>query len=85
MADPLEVTLYRKEACGLCNEAEAMLARIANRVPLRIRLVDIDSDPSLQERYFLEIPVVACGGNEIARAPISERSLEAALRELAEQ
>ncbi len=83
MADPLEVTLYRKDECGLCHEAEAMLVRIARRVPLRIRLVDIDTDPSLQERYFLEIPVVACRGSEIARAPISERSLEAALREMA--
>jgi hypothetical protein len=45
--------------------------------------VDIDSDETLQARYFLEIPVVAIGEDEIARAPISERALEAELRERA--
>lgn len=80
MPAQLEITLYRKEGCGLCDQAETMLAHIARRIPLRVSLIDIDSDPALQERYFLEIPVVAIGDHEIARAPISERTLEAALR-----
>ncbi len=81
MAAPLEVTLYRRQGCGLCDEAEAMLARLARRIALRVNAVDIDSDETLQARYFLEIPVVAIGEDEIARAPISKRALEAELRE----
>lgn len=80
MATRLEITLYRKPGCGLCDQAEAMLARIATRVPLRVTGIDIDSDPALQARYFLEIPVIALGTEEIARAPLNERSLEAELR-----
>lgn len=80
MGGSLEVTLYRKDGCGLCDQAEAMLARIAKRIPLRVTPVDIDSDPTLQARYFLEIPVITIGNEEIARAPISERALEAKLR-----
>ena len=83
MAAPLEVTLYRKAGCGLCDEAEAILARIARRLSLAVTEVDIDSDHDLQARYFLEIPVVAVNGQEIARAPIDERTLEGRLRELA--
>ena len=64
----MEVTLYRKPGCGLCDQAEAMLARIAKRIPLRVMLVDIDSDPAVQARYFLEIPVIVVGEEEIARA-----------------
>lgn len=79
MATPLEVTLYGKAGCGLCAQAEAMLKRIARRIPLHLVLVDIESDPELQARYFLEIPVVTVGGAEIARAPISERALETEL------
>ena len=82
MPAALELTLYRKEGCGLCDQAEAMLARIAKRLPLQVTSIDIDSDPALQARYFLEIPVIAIGHDEIARAPISERALEAALRSL---
>ena len=83
MAGPLEVTLYRKPGCGLCDEAERILARISRRIPLHVTVVDIDSDPDLQARYFLEIPVIAGGGHELARAPISERALEARLSEFA--
>ena len=83
MASPLEVTLYRKPGCGLCDEAEAMLARIASHIRLRITAIDIDSDPELQARYFLEIPVIAIGAEDIARAPLSERALEAELRQRA--
>lgn len=73
---PLEVTLYRKAGCGLCDQAEASLGRIGKRVPLTVKLIDIDSDRALQERYFLEIPVVTVGGDEVARAPIHEGLLE---------
>ena len=76
----LEVTLYRKPGCGLCDEAAAALDRIARRVPLSVTLVDIDQDPDIQARYFLEIPVVLVNGEEVARAPIGERALEDALR-----
>jgi len=80
MASPIEVTLYRKAGCGLCDQAEATLARIGRKLPLRVTLVDIDTDPALQARYFLEIPVIAVAGVEVAKAPISERALEEALR-----
>jgi hypothetical protein len=78
----LDVILYRKPGCGLCDQAEARLASISKRVSIRVTPVDIDSDPSLQSRYFLEIPVISVGDQEIARAPISERALEEALRTL---
>jgi glutaredoxin len=80
MPAPLEVTLYGKPNCGLCDHAEAALARIGKRIPLRVLKVNIDADEALQARYFLAIPVVAVGDVEIARAPISERELERELR-----
>jgi hypothetical protein len=80
MSPPLQVTLYRKVGCGLCDQAEAMLARIARDTPLAVTTVDIDADPALQARYFLEIPVVAVDGAHVARAPISELALRAQLR-----
>lgn len=59
-----------------------MLGRIAKRIPLSVRVIDIDADDYLQRLYMLEIPVVAVDGVEVARAPISERKLEHALLEL---
>ncbi|MEO8539726.1 MAG: glutaredoxin family protein [bacterium] len=83
MALPIAVTLYRKPGCGLCDQAEAMLTRIGKKLPLVLTTVDIDSDEDLQKRYFLEIPVIAVDGDEIARAPINERALKAVLEDLA--
>jgi len=80
---PLQVTLYRKDGCGLCDQAEVMLQRIGRSLALTVETVDIDSDVALQARYFLEIPVVSVAGREVARAPISERSLRARLEEFA--
>ena len=80
---PLAVILYARPDCHLCAEAEQMLARIARRVPLSIRVVDIDSDDYLQQLYMLEIPVVCIGGVELARAPISEWRLEDAIEAFA--
>lgn len=80
--EPLRVTLFRKRGCGLCDQAEAMLARISKKTPLHVTTVDIDSDEALQKRYFLEIPVVAVGEDEVARAPISERALADLLAEM---
>lgn len=73
--EPIHVTLFRKQGCGLCDQAEAMLRRISKRTPLQVTTVDIDSDEALQRRYFMEIPVVVVDGAEVARAPISERAL----------
>ncbi|MFN8618415.1 MAG: glutaredoxin family protein [Dehalococcoidia bacterium] len=73
--EPIRVTLFRKQGCGLCDQAEAMLRRISKRTPLQVTTVDIDSDEALQRRYFMEIPVVVVDGAEVARAPISERAL----------
>jgi len=73
--EPISVTLFRKQGCGLCDQAEAMLRRISKRTPLQVTTVDIDSDEALQRRYFMEIPVVVVDGAEVARAPISERAL----------
>ncbi len=78
----LEVTVYRKPGCGLCDQAEAMLARISKSLPLRVTTVDIEADSELQTRYALHIPVVAVGDREVARAPFSEATLEAALQDL---
>ena len=82
--ETLHVTLYGNANCGLCAEAEAMLTRISRHLPLEVTVVEIDSDPGLQRRYLMEIPVVVAGGREVARAPIYETALDDALSELVE-
>lgn len=71
-SSPLPVlTVYRRDGCHLCDDARALvqieLERRATRgeVVPRLREVDIDADAALHDRYYLRIPVLAIGGDEI--------------------
>ena len=43
--------------------------------------VNIEADDALLGRYMLDIPVIALGERELARAPVRPAALEVALRE----
>ncbi|MGH8908778.1 MAG: glutaredoxin family protein [Egibacteraceae bacterium] len=74
------VTIYSRQRCGLCREAEAAVARIAGR-GADVLLVDIDADPALTERYTIRVPVIAVDGVEIAEYHVDAQALRAKLRE----
>lgn len=71
---PLNVTLYMRAGCGLCDEVRALLSELRNDFPHRLAEVDIEADPVLQEKYFGQIPVVEVGPY-VLRAPISRQDL----------
>ena len=73
------VTVYTRERCGLCRQAEAVVARVA-RGRAVVQLVDIDTDPDLVARYTVRVPVVAVDGVEVAEYAVDAEGLRAALR-----
>jgi hypothetical protein len=75
-----EVVLYTRANCGLCDEAETALRRLAIPLAFTLRPVDIDADAALRSRYNDAVPVIAVGTREVARAPIEPEALEQALR-----
>lgn len=73
------LTLYRRDGCSLCDQAELVIAPLAARLRFRVERVDIESDDTLLKRYMFEIPVVAFGGRDLLTWPFSEGRLEDAL------
>ncbi len=63
--DPVEVTLFTRRDCSLCDKARA--AVIASGVSIRLTEVDIDDDPELRRRYSNDVPVIQVGGIEAFR------------------
>ena len=57
----INVTLYTRADCKLCEEAEADLKALQQIVPHKLTVIDIDSDPSFQSAYALDVPVVEAG------------------------
>ena len=75
----IDVTLYTREGCHLCDEVAANLHGLRERFPHRLIEIDITEDSALYRRYRYVIPAVQIGDVEL-RAPITEEELEDALR-----
>lgn len=59
----MRLTVYVRSGCGLC---EAMLAELQSLLQGReipIDVIDIDTDPQLQQRFNTLVPVLAEGEN----------------------
>jgi hypothetical protein len=56
--------LYTRAGCCLCEGLEERLRELGLREPPR--LVDVDSDPALQARYGLSVPVLAVAAGTTA-------------------
>jgi glutaredoxin len=74
-----QVTVYSRAGCHLCERAERDVARLA-RGRADVEVVDIDTDPTLIERYTVRVPVVAVDGVEVAEFQLDPAAFRAALR-----
>jgi len=68
----VNVVLYTRQGCHLCEEALAVLEQHG----LRPRLVDIDADSELRERFNECVPVVEIDGRERFRGRVNELLLQ---------
>ncbi len=66
----VEVTLYRRHLCGLCDDALFELQALSREMQFTIVERDIDADVDLRARYDEIVPVIAVGDTDIAHAPI---------------
>lgn len=73
------ITLYSRQGCHLCAEAEVVVRELAGEHH-RVAVVDIDTDPALHDAYTVRVPVVAVDGVEVAQYQVDPTALAAALR-----
>jgi hypothetical protein len=64
---PLELTVYSRSYCHLCDEMIAGLRTLQARFPFSLAIVDVDSDDALEARYGEDVPVVLHGETELCR------------------
>ncbi|MEV0847523.1 glutaredoxin family protein [Streptomyces sp. NPDC049954] len=58
------VTLVRKPGCHLCDDAEAVVARVCAQSGARWETWDISQDEKLYRKYWEQIPVVLVDGEQ---------------------
>jgi glutaredoxin len=77
------LTLYSRPGCHLCEEMKAVIHRVTRAVdtPIAVEEIDISTDPELEARYGLEIPVLLVDGKKAAKYRVAEAELTRMLRD----
>ena len=71
----IALTLYSRPGCHLCDDMKAVVQRVGQWMPIAMEIVDISTDPELEARYGLEIPVLLVDGKKAAKYRVSEEEL----------
>ena len=81
MAGPLDVTLYTRPGCHLCDEAKALIGPMLERAGATLREINIDEDETLRERYNTDIPVIFLGTRKVAKHRVDPAQFERQLKD----
>jgi len=75
----MELTLYTRSRCHLCEEAKATLAPVLLEFGVALKEVDVDTDPALAARFGEQVPVLMLDDRKLAKHRIDARQVRRAL------
>jgi hypothetical protein len=73
---PVELTLYIREGCHLCDDMEQALRECESELDFEIRRVPINNNADLEQAYGTRIPVLACGDTEVCHYFLDMQALK---------
>ena len=76
-----EVTLYSRPGCHLCDEAKEAMGPLLREFGAKLREVNIEGDPVLEERYGVDIPVIFIGARKAAKHRVDIKKFRRQLNE----
>ena len=77
----MRLTLLHRQDCELCDQMAAELTALARRHSLPpLDRVDVDTDPDLQRRHGLDVPVLLLDGSVVCRHRLDAPELLRILR-----
>jgi glutaredoxin len=76
----IEVTIYSKPGCHLCDEAKAVLLKVQCEEPFVLREVNIEEEAEAWAAFKEEIPVIFVAGRKAFKYRVSEREFLQRLR-----
>lgn len=69
------LTLYGRPHCHLCEDMQVRLRPWGPRLGFTLQVIDIESDPVLEERFGEKVPVLMDGKQEICHYFLDEKAL----------
>ena len=82
MANMIEVEIYSRPGCHLCDEAKATIEGVRRRFGFNLNVVNVELDPELEKRYGEQIPVVFINGDEAFRYHVDAVEFEKKVKSL---
>lgn len=76
----MELTLYSRAWCHLCDDLYAELAPIAAEFGVLVNVIDIDTDLALEAIYNELVPLLSFEGIEISRYRLDADRVKETLR-----
>jgi len=76
----IEVVLYTKPGCCLCETVKAQLGKLRARHPFELREVNILEDSAAYTKFHEEIPVVFVNGRKACKFHLDEGAFLRQLR-----
>lgn len=80
-----QITLYSRTGCHLCEDAEALLVRLAAELSVvaELTVIDLAQEPEYEEAYGFRIPVIEVSGStDVLEAPVGADDLRRLLLRL---
>jgi hypothetical protein len=75
LAGPLDLTLYTRPGCHLCDEMKAELAPLAREFGAPVTEVDVDQAEELRALYGNDVPVLFLGVRKAAKHRLDVRQM----------
>jgi glutaredoxin len=73
------MVLVTRVSCHLCEQAQAIVSRVAAELAVAYREVDVDADPAVAAEFGDRVPVVLVDGTEHTYWRVDEDRLRRAL------
>jgi hypothetical protein len=76
------LTVYSRSYCHLCDEMIEALGLMQDGKRFEVHVVDVDSDPQLDERYGERVPVLVHGERELCHYRLDVPAVTAYLAQI---
>jgi glutaredoxin len=78
----IQIDIYSRPGCHLCDDAKEIIERVRARFPFALRVINIETDPELEKSYGEQIPVVFINGSKAFKYHVAESELEKKVKKL---
>ena len=76
------LTLYSRTWCHLCEDMQAGLQTLQSCLTFDLTVIDVDSDPALEQRFGEWVPVLMHGERELCHYHLDSAAVTDYLREI---